>query len=51
MEKTYIFDSNSGSNFDHSALLASLMNNKSMDPGLLALMQNASNNQDAWRSS
>lgn len=48
MEKTYIFDSNSGSNFDHSALLASLMNNKSMDPGLLALMQNASNNQDAW---
>lgn len=48
MEKTYIFDSNSGSNFDHSALLASLMNNKTVDPGLLALMQNASNNQDAW---
>lgn len=48
MEKTYIFDTNSGGSMDHSALLASLMNNKTVDPGLLALMQNASNNQDAW---
>lgn len=48
MEKTYIFDTNSGGGMDHSALIASLMNNKTVDPGLLALMQNASNNQDAW---
>lgn len=48
MEKTYIFDTNSGGSMDQSALLASLMNNKTVDPGLLALMQNASNNQDAW---
>lgn len=48
MEKTYVFDTNTGGNFDHSALIASLMNNKGVDPNLIALMQNASRNQDAW---
>ena len=48
MEKTYVFDTNSNGSFDHSALIASLMNNRSMDPGLVALMQNASRNQDSW---
>lgn len=47
MEKTYVFDTNNGG-FDSTALIASLMNNRSMDPGLMALMQNASRNQDAW---
>lgn len=48
MEKTYVFDTNAGGSFDHSALIASLMNNKGVDPNLMALMQNASRNQDAW---
>lgn len=48
MEKTYVFDTNSGGNFGDSALLASLLNNNKMDTGLMALMQNASRNQDAW---
>lgn len=48
MEKTYVFDTNAGSSFDHSALLASLMNNRGMDPNLLALLNNGSRNQDAW---
>ena len=48
MEKTYVFDTNAGGNFDHSALIASLMNNKGVDPNLMALIQNASRNQDAW---
>ena len=48
MEKTYVFDTNTGGNFDQSALIASLMNNKGVDPNLMALMQNASRNQDAW---
>lgn len=47
MEKTYVFDTNE-KGFDSSALIASLMNNKGVDPNLLALMQNAGNNQDAW---
>ena len=48
MEKTYVFDTNAGGNFDHSALIASLMNNKGVDPNLMTLIQNASRNQDAW---
>lgn len=48
MEKTYVFDTNTGSNFGDSALLASLMGNRGVDPNLMALMQNASRNQDAW---
>lgn len=48
MEKTYVFDTNAGGNFDHSALIASLMGNRGVDPNLMALMQNASRNQDAW---
>lgn len=51
MEKTYVFDTNTGGNFDHSALIASLMNNKGVDPNLMALMQNASRNQDTWGGS
>lgn len=47
MEKTYVFDTNSGS-FDHTALIASLMGNRGVDPNLMALMQNACRNQDAW---
>ncbi len=48
MEKTYVFDTNAGSNFDSSALIASLMGNKSVDPNLMAMLTNASKNQDAW---
>lgn len=48
MEKTYVFDTNPGSSFDSSALIASLMSNKGVDPNLVALMQNACRNQDAW---
>ena len=48
MEKTYVFDTNTGSNFGDSALLASLMGNRGVDPNLMALIQNASRNQDAW---
>ena len=48
MEKTYVFDTNPGSSFDSSALIASLMGNKGVDPNLVALMQNACRNQDAW---
>lgn len=50
MEKTYVFDTNSNCGFDSSALLASLMGNmnKGVDPNLMALLSNASNNQDAW---
>lgn len=45
MEKTYVFD-NGG--FDSSALFASLMNNKGVDPNLMAMLTNGSKNQDAW---
>lgn len=48
MEKTYVFDTNSGGSFDHSALLASLMGNKGVDPNLMAMLTNGSKNQDAW---
>lgn len=50
MEKTYVFDSNNGG-FDGSALIASLMNNKGVDPNLMAMLSNASRNQDAWGGS
>lgn len=47
MEKTYVFDSeNSGIN--SSALIASLMQNKGIDPNLMAMLTNASRNQDSW---
>lgn len=46
MEKTYIFDTpNQG--FD-SSLIARLMQNKGVDPNLMAMLTNASKNQDAW---
>lgn len=48
MEKTYVFDTNAGGCFDHTALIASLMNNKGVDPNLVAMMNNACRNQDAW---
>ena len=48
MEKTYVFDTNSGSSFDHTALIASLMGNRGVDPNLMAMMNNASRNQDSW---
>lgn len=49
MEKTYVFDTNSGSgSFDHTALIASLMGNKGIDPNLMAMLSNASKNQDCW---
>lgn len=49
MEKTYVFDDNKG--FDSSALIASLMGNKGVDPNLMAMLTNASKNQDAWGGS
>lgn len=48
MEKTYVFDTNAGGNFDHTALLASMFGNRGVDPNLVAMMNNASRNQDAW---
>lgn len=48
MEKTYVFDTNDRGGFDSTALIASLMGNRGVDPNLMALMQNASRNQDAW---
>lgn len=47
MEKTYVFDTNSGG-FDSTAMIASLMGNRGVDPNLMAMMQNCSKNQDAW---
>lgn len=47
MEKTYVFDTPERG-FDSSALIASLMNNKGVDPNLMAMLTNASKNQDAW---
>ena len=47
MEKTYVFD-NADKGFDSSALLASLMQNKGVDPNLMAMLTNASKNQGAW---
>lgn len=48
MEKTYVFDTAERGGFDSSALIASLMNNRGVDPNLMAMLTNASNNQDAW---
>lgn len=48
MEKTYVFDTNAGGSFDHTALLASMFGNRGVDPNLVAMMNNASRNQDAW---
>lgn len=47
MEKTYVFDSNAGG-FDSSTLLAALMGNRGIDPNLMAMLTNASNNRDSW---
>lgn len=48
MEKTYVFDNTDRGGFDSSALIASLMNKQGVDPNLMALLSNASKNQDAW---
>lgn len=48
MEKTYVFDTADKDGFDSTALIASLMGNRGVDPNLMALIQNASKNQDAW---
>lgn len=48
MEKTYVFDTAERSGFDSSALIASLMGNRGVDPNLMAMLTNASKNQDAW---
>lgn len=47
MEKTYVFDT-VDKGFDSSALIASLMQNRGVDPNLMAMLTNASKNQDAW---
>lgn len=47
MEKTYVFDTNEGG-LNSSAVLASLMQNRGVDPNLMAMLTNASKNQDAW---
>lgn len=51
MEKTYVIDSASNNGFDSAALMASLMQNKGVDPNLMAMLTNASKNQDAWGGS
>lgn len=47
MEKTYVFDTNGGG-FNSDALIASLMNNRSIDPNLMAMLSRGGNNQDSW---
>lgn len=47
MEKTYVFDTN-GDGLGSEALIASLMNNRGVDPNLMAMLTNGSKNQDAW---
>ena len=51
MEKTYVFDTAESGGFNSSALIASLMQNKGVDPNLMAMLTNASKNQDAWGGS
>lgn len=51
MEKTYVFDNTENGGFNSSALIASLMQNKGVDPNLMAMLTNASKNQDAWGGS
>lgn len=48
MDKTYVFDSAEKGGFDSSAIIASLMQNRGIDPNLMAMLTNASKNQDAW---
>ena len=51
MERTYVFNQDpngGGSKFDIMALLPNLMGGKGVDPGLLALLNQGRNNQDAW---
>ena len=48
MEKTYVFDTADRGGFDSTALLASLMGNRGVDPNLMAMLTNGSKNQDAW---
>lgn len=49
MEKTYVFDTAADrGSLDSSAIIASLMNNRGVDPNLMAMLTNASKNQDAW---
>lgn len=50
MEKTYVFD-NADSGINSSAILSALMQNKGVDPNLMAMLTNASKNQDAWGGS
>ena len=51
MEKTYVFDTAESGSLNSSALIASLMQNKGVDPNLMAMLTNASKNQDAWGGS
>lgn len=51
MEKTYVFDTAENGGLNSSALIASLMQNKGVDPNLMAMLTNASKNQDAWGGS
>lgn len=48
MDKTYVFDTNDKGTDMTSALVAGLMQNKGIDPNLVAMLSNASKNQDAW---
>lgn len=48
MDKTYVFDTAESGGLNSSALIASLMQNKGVDPNLMAMLTNASKNQDAW---
>ena len=51
MDKTYVFDTAESGGLNSSALIASLMQNKGVDPNLMAMLTNASKNQDAWGGS
>lgn len=54
-DRTFVFNpdggNSGGSKFDITALLPNLMGGKSVDPGLLALLNQGQNNQGAWGGS
>lgn len=54
MERTYVFNqepSGGGNRFDIMAMLPGLIGGRNVDPGLLALLNQGRNNQDAWGGS
>lgn len=47
-DKIYMFGDESGKNTDLAAILPALLNNRGMDPNLVAALMNGNNNRDMW---